>query len=90
MPQEKKEGIYIIRMRNVYRARHRRNRGQRAIRYVKDFLKRHLNGNIIIDPLVSTYIYSRKIEKPPRVIAVRFIKIDEGMYKVCLALPVKR
>uniref|UniRef100_A0A7C2VAL6 Large ribosomal subunit protein eL31 n=1 Tax=Ignisphaera aggregans TaxID=334771 RepID=A0A7C2VAL6_9CREN len=90
MPREKNEGVYIISMRNVYRSRGRRNRGQKAIRYVRAYLERHLGGKVLLDPAISIYIFKRKIEKPPRLIAVRFIKIDRGVYKACLALPVKR
>lgn len=90
MPKEKNEGLYIIHLRNVYRAGSRRNRGQRAVRYLRKFLERHLGGKVILDPLINAYIYSRKIEKPPRVIAVKFMRIDSGVYKVAIALPVKR
>ncbi|MCC6058287.1 MAG: 60S ribosomal protein L31 [Desulfurococcaceae archaeon] len=90
MPQDKTEGIYVIHMRKVYRARHRRNRGQRAIKYIRTFLERHLGGKVILDPAISIYIYKKKIEKPPRVVAVRFMKIDQGVYKACLALLAKR
>lgn len=90
MPHEKNEGIYVIHMRNIFRARGRRNRGQRAIKYIRAFLVRHLGGKVVLDPSISTYIYKRKIEKPPRIIAVKFVKMDQGVYKACLALPVKR
>lgn len=90
MPQEKNEGIYILHMRRVYKAGSRRNRGQRVIRYIRVFLERHLGGKVVLDPSISVYVYNRKIEKPPRVIAVKFMKIDRGVYKVSLALPVKR
>ncbi|MEM1644676.1 MAG: hypothetical protein QXL96_02195 [Ignisphaera sp.] len=90
MPQEKNEGIYVIHMRSIYRARGRRNRGQKAVKYIQAFLVRHLGGRVILDPSISIYIYKRKIEKPPRTIAVKFVKIDQGVYKACLALPVKR
>jgi len=90
MPQDKAEGIYVIYMKNVYRARHRRNRGRRVAKYIRAFLERHLGGKVILDPAISIYIYKRKIEKPPRVVAVRFIRIDQGVYKACLALPAKR
>lgn len=90
MPQDKSEGIYILHMRGVYRSGSRRNRGQRAIKFVRSFLERHLGGKVILDPSISIYIYSRKIEKPPKYIAVKFTKIDTNVYKATIALPVKR
>ena len=78
-------------MKRIYWGGSRRNRGQRAVKFVRRFLQRHLGAHrVILDPLISVYIYKRKIEKPPRYIAVRFWRIDEGVYKASLALPVKR
>uniref|UniRef100_A0A7J3N0R0 Large ribosomal subunit protein eL31 n=1 Tax=Ignisphaera aggregans TaxID=334771 RepID=A0A7J3N0R0_9CREN len=90
MPQEKNEGLYVIHLRNVYRSGSRRNRGQRAIKYIRRFLERHLGGKVLLDPLINMYIHSRKIEKPPRIIAVKFIRIDNGVYKASIALPAER
>ena len=90
MPSDKTEGIYVIPLRYVYRAGSRRDRGRRAISFIKRFLERHLGGKVILDPLISSYIFSRKIEKPPRKVIVKFIKIDNGVFKALLALEVKR
>ncbi len=90
MPKEKTEGIYILSLRRVYWAGSRRDRGKRAVKYIRRFLERHLGGKVILDPLISVYIYKRKIEKPPRWIAIKFQKIDEGVYKASLAIPVRR
>ncbi len=89
MPREKSSGIYIIPLKRVYWGGSRRNRGQRTVKLIRRYLERHLGGKVILDPLISVYIYKRKIEKPPRYIAVRFTRIDEGVYKASLALPVK-
>ncbi|NPA97725.1 MAG: 50S ribosomal protein L31e [Crenarchaeota archaeon] len=90
MPRDKNEGIYVISLRRIYMAGSRRNRGQRAVKYVRKFLERHLGGKVILDPLISVYIYKRKIERPPRCIAVYFTRIDEGVYKATLAIPARR
>ena len=90
MPQDKTDGIFIIPLRHVYRAGSRVDRGRRAIRYVRRFLERHLGGRVLLDPSISMYIYSRKIEKPPHKVAVRFTKLDSGVYKAALALVTKR
>ncbi|MCS7110730.1 MAG: 50S ribosomal protein L31e [Ignisphaera sp.] len=90
MPQDKADGIYIVPLRPVYRAGSRTDRGRRALRYIRRFLERHLGGKVLIDPSINMYMYSRKIERPIRKIAVRFTKLDDGVYKVTLALVAKR
>ena len=90
MPQDKSDGLFIVSLRNVYRAGNRVDRGKRAVRYIKRFLERHLGGKVLLDSSIGMYIYSRKIEKPPHKIAIRFIKIDSNVYKATLALMAKR
>lgn len=90
MPKEKSEGIVVIPLRRIYKAGTRVDRGKRAVRFIRRFLERSLGGKVLLDPLISVYIYKRKIEKPPRRIAVRFIRIGEGVFKALLAIPVKR
>lgn len=90
MPKEKSEGIYIIPLKRIYWSG-RSGRGRKAIKYIRRFLIRHLNAErIIIDRTVNEYIHSRSIKNPPRRIAVKFLKIDEGIYKVSLAIPVHK
>uniref|UniRef100_A0A7C4FAQ1 Large ribosomal subunit protein eL31 n=1 Tax=Ignisphaera aggregans TaxID=334771 RepID=A0A7C4FAQ1_9CREN len=90
VPQEKSEGILVIPLRHVYRAGSRRDRGKRAVYYIRKVLVRHLGGKVLLDPTISNYVYSRKIEKPPRRVTVRFTKVDSGVYKATLAVEVKR
>jgi len=86
--REKDEGIYVIPLQRVYWGGSRRTRGKRAVRLIREFVERHFNADrVIVDNMVNEYIFSRKIEKPPRKIAVKVIKIDEGIYKVLLAIP---
>jgi len=90
MAKEKNEALYIIPLQRVYWGGGRRTRGKRAVRLIRDFVKRHFKADrVIIDSMVNEYIFSRKIERPPRRIAVKVIKIDEGIYKVLLAVPIK-
>lgn len=58
--------------------------------YIRRFLERHLGGKVLLDPSISVYVYSRKIERPPRKIAIKFTKLDSGVYKATLALLAKR
>jgi len=36
------------------------------------------------------YIYRHKMTKPPRYVSVKFVKLDEGVYKAFLALEVPK
>ncbi|MDT7895196.1 MAG: 50S ribosomal protein L31e [Desulfurococcales archaeon] len=90
MVKEKDEALYVVPLQRVYWGGSRRTRGKRAIRLIKEFVERHFKAKrVIIDNMVSEYIFSYKIEKPPRRIAVKVIKIDDGIYKVLLAVPVR-
>ena len=90
MSKSKDEGIYVIPLTRVYWGGSRRSRGRRAIKLIKDFIARHFNAQrVVLDETINEYILSRKIEKPPRRVAVKVFKIDEGVYKATLAIPVK-
>jgi len=89
--KEKDEALYVIPLQRVYWGGSRRTRGKRAVRLIREFVKRHFKAErVIVDNMVNEYIFSRKIEKPPRRIAVKVIKIDEGIYKVVLAVPARQ
>jgi len=90
MPKHKESGIYIIPLRRVYMAGSTRDRGTRAVRIIRRFLERHLGGRVILDPAISVYIYRHKMTKPPRYVPVKFVKLDEGVYKAFLALEVPK
>ncbi len=83
----KKDMIYTIPLKRVYWGR-RSNRADRAIRLIKRFAQRHFHvRQVIIDPLVNEYIWSRGREKPPRRITIRIIRISDDAVKVLLASP---
>ncbi len=87
MPKEKSEGIYVISLKRVYWSG-RAMRGRKAIKFIRRFLMRHLGAErVILDRTINEYIHSRSIKSPPRRIAVKFMKIDEGVYKATLAIP---
>lgn len=86
---EKKDIIYTIPLKRIYWGR-RRNRADRAIRLIRKFVARHFHvDQVIIDPSVNEYIWSRGREKPPRRITIRVIRVSESTAKVLLASPVK-
>ncbi|RLF24313.1 MAG: 50S ribosomal protein L31e [Thermoprotei archaeon] len=79
------ERVYTIPLRRVYEAP-RTKRAPRAIRFVKEFIKRHMKAeDVIVDPEVNEKIWERGREKPPRRIRVRVVKYRDGTVKVSLA-----
>ena len=89
MPEE---GIYNINLGRLYWTG-RRRRAARAIKKVRDFLRRHSKAqHIIIDESINEYIYSGSYDRPPRKISVRIIPVDEEgkIIKATLAIPIKR
>ncbi|MEM0453419.1 MAG: 50S ribosomal protein L31e [Sulfolobales archaeon] len=82
------EGIYVINLGKLYRTG-RYRRLARAIKAIKEFIRRHTKANeVIIDRSINEYIFSRAYDKPPSKIAVKITKVDEGVVKASLALEV--
>jgi len=78
------EREYIIPLRKAY-YRQRKQRAARAIRIIKEFIKRHTKADdVIIDNRVNEYVWSRGIEKPPRRVKVRVVKTEDNIAKVYL------
>ncbi|WFO75841.1 50S ribosomal protein L31e [Desulfurococcaceae archaeon MEX13E-LK6-19] len=78
---EEKRGetrIYTVPLYRVYWGR-RKNRAKRAVRLLREFIKRHIKNaeRVVIDNEVNMYIWSRGIEKPPRRVKVEVEYIDE-------------
>jgi len=87
MPDER---IYVINLSRLYWIG-RSRRAPKALRKIKEFLKRHTKAEkIIIDESINEYVFSRAYDKPPRKVAVRVIPVDkEGkILKAVLAIPV--
>lgn len=82
---QKKDMVYTISLGRLYWGR-RSNRSNRAIRYIRRFVVRHFHVNdVLIDPLVNQFIWSRSREKPPRRITIRVIRIRDNVARVVLA-----
>jgi len=84
------ERIYIINLSRIYWSG-RRRRGPRAIKRIREFIKRHTKADhVIIDESINMYIFSYAYDKPPRRVAVRVIPVDpEGkVVKAVLAIPI--
>jgi len=71
------ERIYTIPLRKAYRAP-RPKRANKAIKIIKEFLKRHMKvKEVIIGESINKEVWKRGIQKPPRRIRVHAI-IHEG------------
>ena len=78
--EAKKEAVYTIPLKRVYWGR-RSNRAARAIRLVRAFIARHFGVSprqVVIYNDVNEYIWSRGIEKPPRYVRVKAVRVEEG------------
>jgi large subunit ribosomal protein L31e len=69
------ERIYTIPLRDVINKSVRNKRAPRAIRKIKQFLKRHMKADIVkIDNELNEKIWARGIQKPPARVRVKAVK----------------
>ena len=78
------ERVYVIPLRDVKNVP-RTIRSPRAIRYVREFLKRHMKSDeIFLDSSVNEKIWERGIQKVPPKIKVKATKEEDGSVSVTL------
>lgn len=78
------ERVYVIPLRKVKNVP-RTIRSPRAVRYVKEFIKRHMKtDDVIIDASVNEKIWERGIQKIPPKIKVKAVKEEDGSVEVTL------
>ncbi len=81
------ERLYTIPLGKAYEAI-RKKRAKRAVRLVHDFIVRHMkideDSELILDPPLNEFLWSRGIEKPPRRVRVRVTKDKDGVVKAYL------
>jgi large subunit ribosomal protein L31e len=82
MPEER---IYTIPLRAARRApRHRRT--PRAVKFVREFLKRHMKSERVkLDEELNRRLWERGIERTSPRIRVRAVKADDGSVEAFLA-----
>ncbi len=79
------ERVYVIPLRKVKNVP-RTIRSPRAIRYVKEFIEKHMKtDDVILDPSVNEKIWERGIQKIPPRIKVKAVKDEDGLVEVTLA-----
>jgi len=78
------ERIYVIPLRDVKKVP-RTIRSPKAIRIIKEFLKRHMKSDEIkIDYSVNEKVWERGIQKVPPKIKVKAVKEEDGSVSVTL------
>ena len=78
------ERIYIVPLVKA-RKGPRNKRAKKAIRYLREYMKRHFKPeSIVITQEVNEKIWERGIQKPPRKLKVRATKNIEGLVVVYL------
>lgn len=79
------ERIYTIPLRSVWTSPKRR-RVPRAVRLIRDFIKKHMKTErVIIRNDVNEKVWSKGIEKPPRRIKVKASRDKDDVVTVSLA-----
>lgn len=72
------ERLYTFPFRRLWGAP-RRKRTPRAVRMLKEYVKRHMKvENVIISNEINEQIWARGISKPPRNLKIRAVKDKEG------------
>lgn len=79
MAKDKAEMLYTIPLYRVYWGR-RRNRAPRAVRMLREFAARHFRMDperVKISSKVNEVVWSKGIERPPRTLQVKIVKVEE-------------
>lgn len=73
------ENVYIIPLRSAYLSKPHYRRTNKAVRAVKDYLKRHTKSeNVVLDAGLNNHMWARGASKPPRKVQVKAVKDSEG------------
>ncbi|OGS49240.1 MAG: 50S ribosomal protein L31e [Euryarchaeota archaeon RBG_16_68_13] len=84
MAEQEEERILVIPLRAA-RAASRTDRAPRAVKAIREYVKRHMKPDrIFIDDVVNEAIWARGREKPPPRIRVKAIKFEDGSAVVSL------
>ena len=84
MAGEEEERILVVPLRAAWAAS-RTDRAPRAIKAVREYVKRHLKPDrIFIDDVLNEYIWSRGRENPPRSVRDKAINYEDGSADVSL------
>lgn len=78
------ERTYIVPLRKV-KSVPRTKRAPRAIRFIREFLKKHMKSeDIKLDSSINEKIWGRGIQKIPPKIKIKAVKEEDGTVKATL------
>jgi large subunit ribosomal protein L31e len=78
-----KERIYVINLRKDFIKKPRWKRANRAIRFIREFIKKHMKAEKVkISKSINEKIWERSRQKPPGKIRVKARKLDNGTVEV--------
>lgn len=84
MAEQEEERILVIPLRAAWAAP-RTKRAPRAVKAIREYVKRHLKPDrIFIDDVLNEHLWARGREHPPRRIRVKAIKFEDGSAVVSL------
>lgn len=79
------ERIYTIPLRDITNKSKSTKRAPRAIRKVREFLKRHTKSKVVkLDNSINEKIWKRSLNKIPARIRVKVVKEEENIVKAML------
>jgi len=73
------ERIYTINLKKAVLKVPRWKRANRAVAFVKEFLKRHMKvDEVKLDKSINEKIWERGAQKPPKKIRIKVVEVEEG------------
>jgi len=85
------ERVYTIPLRKAYRAP-KTKRANKAIRYVRSFLQRHMKTDaVLIGQSINEIVWKNSMANPPRKIKIHVEKDNEGIVRAeMFGVPIKK
>ncbi|TLZ44168.1 MAG: 50S ribosomal protein L31e [Methanobacteriota archaeon] len=84
MAEQEEERIFVVPLRAAWAAA-RTDRTARAVKAIREHVKRHLKPDrIFIDDVLNEFLWRRGREHPPRRIRIKAIKFEDGSAVVSL------
>lgn len=86
MPEEK---IFTIPLRKAFRTA-RTRRAKKAISVIREFLERHMKGEVKIGKSINESVWARGIQKPPRRVRIHATKEENIVYAEMVGIEIKK
>lgn len=86
---KKDERIFTIPLRKAFRTE-RTLMGKKAMVVVREFLERHMKGDVKIGSSINESVWARGIQKPPRRVRVHATKSGDTIYAELVGVEFKK